>query len=153
MPERACTSAHLPDAAAILQAVRSRSLISHNDAQDAVKRALVAHPRMYFSPKSLSTCTWCCAVAAMNAAGLVPICYFSTQYESWRPGNTSFPASALGSSISGWAGERYVDIRRQEIRDIMTAVRRHCYVMLCYVILVVTLSGLSMMHKMKRPWP
>jgi hypothetical protein len=66
----------------------------------------------------------CCAVAAMNTAGLVPICYFSTQYENWRPDNLSFPANALGNAISGWAGEKYVDIRRPEIRNIMAAVRR-----------------------------
>jgi hypothetical protein len=63
-----------------------------------------------------------CAVAAMNAAGLVPICYFSSQYEKWRPDNASFPANALGSNLDNWPGERRVDIRRPEIRNIMAAV-------------------------------
>ncbi|WIA17589.1 hypothetical protein OEZ85_014412 [Tetradesmus obliquus] len=65
-------------------------------------------------------------VTAMNAAGLVPICYFSTQFENWRPDSASFPASALGSIISGWAGERYVDTRTAEIRNIMTARIQLC---------------------------
>eukprot|EP00882_Tetradesmus_deserticola_P021518 GHRQ01023294.1.p1 GENE.GHRQ01023294.1~~GHRQ01023294.1.p1 ORF type:complete len:211 (+),score=51.29 GHRQ01023294.1:823-1455(+) len=55
----------------------------------------------------------------MNAAGLVPVCYFSTQYEDWRPDAASFPDDALGSNLDDWAGERYVDTRRAEIRAIM----------------------------------
>lgn len=38
-------------------------------------------------------------VAAMNAAGLVPVCYFSTQYENWRPDAAQFPAAALGNAL------------------------------------------------------
>ncbi|KAF6262702.1 glycoside hydrolase superfamily [Scenedesmus sp. NREL 46B-D3] len=65
-------------------------------------------------------------VASLNAAGLVPICYFSTQYENWRPDNLSFPASALGSNLDNWGGERYVDTRRIEIRNIMAARIQLC---------------------------
>eukprot|EP00882_Tetradesmus_deserticola_P026535 GHRQ01029286.1.p1 GENE.GHRQ01029286.1~~GHRQ01029286.1.p1 ORF type:complete len:217 (+),score=41.05 GHRQ01029286.1:285-935(+) len=61
-------------------------------------------------------------VARMNAAGLVPVCYFSTQYEDWRPDAASFPDDALGSNLDDWAGERYVDTRRAEIRAIMVKV-------------------------------
>lgn len=71
-----------------------------------------------------------CAVASLNAAGLVPICYFSTQYENWRPDNLSFPASALGSNLDNWGGERYVDTRRIEIRNIMAAVGERTAVLL-----------------------
>lgn len=60
------------------------------------------------------------AIAAMKQAGLVPVCYFSTQYENWRPDAAQFPTAALGKPLDGWAGERWVDIRNTEIRTIMT---------------------------------
>jgi len=49
------------------------------------------------------------------------ICYFSTQYENWRPDASSFTSAVIGNAISGWTGENYVDIRSTVVRNIMTA--------------------------------
>jgi len=49
------------------------------------------------------------------------ICYFSTQYEKWRPDAASFSASVLGANLDDWPGEKYVDIRSSVVRNIMTA--------------------------------
>jgi len=60
-------------------------------------------------------------IASLHAKGRVVICYFSTQYENWRPDAGDFPASVLGSNLDDWVGEKYVDIRSPIVRDIMTA--------------------------------
>jgi hypothetical protein len=61
-------------------------------------------------------------VAAMVAAGLVPVCYFSTQYENWRADAGAFTPSILGNALDSWPGERWVDIRSPVLRDIMRKV-------------------------------
>ena len=40
-------------------------------------------------------------------------------YEVWRPDVSSLPASVLGKNLSGWAGERWWDIRSSEVRSLM----------------------------------
>lgn len=59
-------------------------------------------------------------IAQLHAAGRVVICYFSTQYENWRPDAASFVTSVLGSNLDDWPGERYVDITSPIVRSIMT---------------------------------
>ncbi len=50
-------------------------------------------------------------VAALKAAGKVPICYVSVgSWENWRPDKSDYPAALLGKPLDGWPGERYVDI-------------------------------------------
>jgi hypothetical protein len=40
-------------------------------------------------------------------------CYLSAgSWEDWRPDAGEFPRSVLGRPLSGWPGERYLDIRR-----------------------------------------
>ncbi len=51
-------------------------------------------------------------VAAMHAAGIKVACYLSAgTYEKWRPDAATFPPSILGNDVSGWPGERWLDIR------------------------------------------
>jgi hypothetical protein len=59
--------------------------------------------------------------ASLKQSGHTVICYFSAgTYENWRPDAASFPSAALGSNVSGWAGERWLDVRNQTVRDIMS---------------------------------
>jgi hypothetical protein len=60
-------------------------------------------------------------ISQLHASGRAVICYFSTQYEDWRPDASSFPSNTLGSNLDDWPGERYVDIRSSVVRDIMAA--------------------------------
>jgi len=60
-------------------------------------------------------------ISSLHAAGRTVICYFSTQYENWRPDAASFTAAVLGDNLDDWAGEKYVDIRSPVVRAIMTA--------------------------------
>jgi len=60
-------------------------------------------------------------IASLHAQGRAVICYFSTQYENWRPDSADFPASVLGHALDGWPGENYVDITSPIVRSIMTA--------------------------------
>jgi len=59
--------------------------------------------------------------AELHSQGRVVICYFSTQYENWRPDASEFTAAVLGNDLGDWAGEKYVDIRSTVVRNIMTA--------------------------------
>jgi hypothetical protein len=58
-------------------------------------------------------------IAQLHAAGRAVICYFSTQYENWRPDASSFTSAVIGSSLDGWPGENYVDIRSSVVRSII----------------------------------
>jgi hypothetical protein len=58
-------------------------------------------------------------ITQLHNAGRVVICYFSTQYEDWRPDASKFVSSILGSNLDDWPGERYVDIRSSVLRQIM----------------------------------
>jgi hypothetical protein len=62
-------------------------------------------------------------VAALHARGRRVICYVNAGgYENWRPDRRRFPASVLGRPLDGWAGERWLDIRRWDVlRPIMRA--------------------------------
>lgn len=60
-------------------------------------------------------------VDKLHAAGRVVICYFSTQYEDWRPDASSWTTAVLGKNLDDWAGEKYVDIRSPVVRNIIAA--------------------------------
>lgn len=48
------------------------------------------------------------------------ICYFSAgTYENWRPDASRFKSSELGKS-NGWPGEKWLDIRSTNVRNILT---------------------------------
>lgn len=49
------------------------------------------------------------------------ICYFSTQFENWRPDAKQFPKEALGKPLGTWEGERWVDYRNDKVRAVLTA--------------------------------
>ena len=49
------------------------------------------------------------------------LCYFSAgSYENWREDASDFPQEALGKELDGWAGEKWLDIRNEKIKEIMT---------------------------------
>jgi hypothetical protein len=60
-------------------------------------------------------------ISKLHADGRVVVCYFSTQYEDWRPDASSFPSSGLGNDLDDWEGEKYIDIRSSAIRAVMQA--------------------------------
>ncbi len=61
-------------------------------------------------------------IAALQAAGRRVICYFSAgSYEGFRPDAGDFPASVLGSPLAGFADERWLDIRSDAVRQIVSA--------------------------------
>jgi len=60
-------------------------------------------------------------MASLHAKGRAVICYFSTQYEDWRPDAADFTSAVLGSNLGDWPGEKYVDITSTVVRNIMTA--------------------------------
>jgi hypothetical protein len=56
------------------------------------------------------------SVAALHAAGRKVICYVSAgSYENWRPDASRFPSTVLGKALDGWAGERWLDVRRWDV--------------------------------------
>ncbi len=55
------------------------------------------------------------------ADGAKMICYFSSQYEEWRPDAGDFRSQDLGRSLDGWAGEKWVDIKSGHVKNIMRA--------------------------------
>jgi hypothetical protein len=60
-------------------------------------------------------------VQLLHAAGKKVICYVSVgSWEDWRPDADQFPSTVIGKDYPGWPGEKFVDIRAQALRDIMT---------------------------------
>lgn len=59
-------------------------------------------------------------IADLHAAGRRVICYFSGgSYEEWRSDSAQFATADLGNDLDGWPGERWLDIRSTDLRDIM----------------------------------
>jgi len=55
-------------------------------------------------------------VDELHAKGAYVICYLSVgSYEDWRPDAGDFPEEVLGNDYEGWAGEKWLDIRRIDL--------------------------------------
>jgi len=55
-------------------------------------------------------------VASLHQKGRKVVCYISVgTWEKWRPDAKKFPKSVLGEPVSGWPGEKWLDIRRIDI--------------------------------------
>lgn len=58
----------------------------------------------------------------LQKEGMKVICYFSAgSYENWRPDKKNFVKSDLGKALDGWKGERWLNVRSQNVRKIMMA--------------------------------
>ncbi|MET9362803.1 endo alpha-1,4 polygalactosaminidase [Streptomyces sp. NPDC006632] len=63
------------------------------------------------------------AVADLHRRGRKVICYVSTgAWENWRPDAGRFPKAVLGNG-NGWAGEKWLDIRRTDVLEPLIAQR------------------------------
>lgn len=50
------------------------------------------------------------------------MCYFSAgSWENWRPDAQDYPTDILGNDYDGWPGEKWVDIRDDRLKPILTA--------------------------------
>ena len=59
-------------------------------------------------------------IQQLQQSGKKVICYFSAgSYEDWRPDEDQFSDSDLGNPLSGWPGERWLDIRSDSVHTIM----------------------------------
>lgn len=71
-------------------------------------------------------------ISRLHASGKHVVCYFSAgSSEKWRDDFKRFKPSDMGSPLKGWAGERWLDVRSQNVREIMLsrmdmAVERGC---------------------------
>jgi hypothetical protein len=55
-------------------------------------------------------------VNTLHSQGKKAICYLDAgTWENWRPDASSFPDSVKGKKVSGWRGERWLDIRQISI--------------------------------------
>lgn len=62
------------------------------------------------------------SISTMKNKGANIICYFSAgSYEDWRPDESLFKPQDLGNDLDGWPGEKWLDIRSKNVRDIMIA--------------------------------
>ncbi len=61
-------------------------------------------------------------IQALQSGGKKVVCYFSAgSSENWRSDFSSFQPSDMGNALSGWAGERWLDTRSANVRQIMQA--------------------------------
>lgn len=59
-------------------------------------------------------------IVSIKKHGKKVICYFSAgSYEDWRPDKSKFAKSDLGKPLDGWKGERWLDIKSKNVRNIM----------------------------------
>ena len=55
-------------------------------------------------------------VEEFHQQGTMVVCYISAgSWENWRPDADKVPKRVLGKSLSGWPGERWLDIRRLRV--------------------------------------
>lgn len=56
------------------------------------------------------------AIAQLHERGIFVMCYFSAgSFEDWRPDINDFPNEILGKDYEGWAGEKWLDIRKIDL--------------------------------------
>lgn len=61
-------------------------------------------------------------IQALQAAGKKVVCYFSAgSSENWRTDFQRFQAGDMGNALDGWPGERWLDTRSANVRQIMLA--------------------------------
>ncbi len=61
-------------------------------------------------------------LAALQRDGAIVICYFSAgSWEDWRPDRDAFPVDARGQTLNGFDDERWLDIRRTDVRTALEA--------------------------------
>ncbi|MFK5925372.1 MAG: endo alpha-1,4 polygalactosaminidase [Desulfuromusa sp.] len=71
-------------------------------------------------------------IQQLQQSGKKVICYFSAgSYEEWRSDADQFAAADLGNPLDGWPGERWLDIRSDNVQTIMKrrlglAVQKGC---------------------------
>lgn len=59
-------------------------------------------------------------IGNLKSQGRIVVCYFSAgSWEDWRADAGLFPQSTLGAELSGWPGERWLDIRNPQVRELM----------------------------------
>jgi hypothetical protein len=59
-------------------------------------------------------------IQQLHAMGKKVLCYFSAgSYEDWRPDASEFLDEDLGKVLNGWPGEKWLDLRSQNVRRIM----------------------------------
>ncbi len=55
-------------------------------------------------------------IAKLHQRNVFVMCYFSAgSYENWRVDASRFPSEVLGKDMTGWQGERWLDIRRIDL--------------------------------------
>jgi hypothetical protein len=55
-------------------------------------------------------------IQTLHADGRKVVCYFSAgSWENWRPDAADFPAEVRGNNLAGWAGEKWLDVRRLDL--------------------------------------
>ncbi len=60
------------------------------------------------------------SIQALKSSNKMVICYFSAgSYEDWRKDKSQFNKDDLGKPLDGWEGERWLDIRQKNVRQIM----------------------------------
>lgn len=60
-------------------------------------------------------------IGDLQASGVKVICYFSAgTYEVWRTDAESFRSEDLGDTLAGWVGERWLNIRSEQVKQIIT---------------------------------
>lgn len=70
----------------------------------------------------------------LKNTGAKPVCYFSSQYEEWRPDAKLFDGDDLGKKLDSWKGERWVKTKSKNVREIMEARVRLASTRGCYAI-------------------
>lgn len=61
-------------------------------------------------------------ISTLHAQGRVVVCYIDVgTAENWRADYSQFKPADLGNNVDGWAGEKWVDTRSTNVRNIMAA--------------------------------
>ncbi len=61
-------------------------------------------------------------MTTLHGEGRYIVCYFSAgSAENWRPDYDQFKPADLGKNLDGWPGEKWVDTRSTNVRNIMKA--------------------------------
>ncbi len=61
-------------------------------------------------------------ISNLKSSGKKVLCYFSAgSSENWRPDFKKFNKASLGKSLENWNGEKWLDIRKKNVMDVMSS--------------------------------
>jgi hypothetical protein len=96
------------------QIILSKTIVLDTSATSVVPNVDIYDIDLFLTPQA--------TIDTLHKLGKKVICYFSAgSYEPDRPDSGQFQNKDMGKGLDGWPGERWLNLKSQNVRNIMTS--------------------------------